>query len=115
MWDRAASEWVELDGCVVDTENNTVSVSISHFTTFAILAHGGITTLPSSPSSFTITYLSVSATSVDPDDSVIINALVTNNGDFEGTYQVILKINNVIEETKEVTLVGGARQKVTFT
>ena len=30
-------EWVELD-CVVDTANNTITASVSHFTTFAIIA-----------------------------------------------------------------------------
>ena len=41
--------------------------------------------------------------------------IISNNGDLTGTYEVILKINNVIEDTKEVTLVGGASQMVTFT
>ena len=31
-----AGEWVELD-CVVDTENDTITASVSHFTTFAII------------------------------------------------------------------------------
>ena len=35
-YDEAAGEWVELE-CVVDTENNTITASVSHFTTFAIL------------------------------------------------------------------------------
>ena len=111
VWDRASEIWVELDSSVVDTVNNTVSASVSHFSAFVILADEQVAT----PASFTITYLSVSATSVDPDDSVIINALVTNNGDLTGTYEVILKINNVIEETKEVTLEGGASRTVAFT
>jgi len=35
-YDQAAGEWVELD-CVVDTENNTITASVPHFTTFAII------------------------------------------------------------------------------
>jgi len=35
-YDEATGEWVELV-CVVDTENNTITASISHFTTFAII------------------------------------------------------------------------------
>jgi len=34
-YDEDAGEWVELD-CVVDTENNTITASAEHFTTFAI-------------------------------------------------------------------------------
>ncbi len=36
-YDEDAGEWVELD-CVVDTENNTITASVSHFTTFAVIA-----------------------------------------------------------------------------
>jgi len=35
-YDEEAGEWVELD-CVVDTENKTITASVSHFTTFAII------------------------------------------------------------------------------
>jgi len=36
FYDEDAGEWVELDG-VVDTENNTVTASVAHFTTIAII------------------------------------------------------------------------------
>ena len=35
-YNEEAGEWIELE-CVVDTINNTITASISHFTTFAIL------------------------------------------------------------------------------
>ena len=35
-YDEDDDEWVELD-CVVDTVNNTITASVSHFTTFAII------------------------------------------------------------------------------
>ncbi len=35
-YDEDAGEWVELD-CVVDTENDTITASVEHFTTFAII------------------------------------------------------------------------------
>ena len=35
-YDKAADEWVELD-CVVDTANDTITASVEHFTSFAIL------------------------------------------------------------------------------
>ncbi|GAI51635.1 unnamed protein product, partial [marine sediment metagenome] len=35
-YDEDADEWVELD-CVVDTENNTITADVEHFTTFAII------------------------------------------------------------------------------
>jgi hypothetical protein len=45
----------------------------------------------------------------------IPDALVTNTGDFTGTYEVTLKIDDVAVATKSVTLAGGAIEKVTFT
>ncbi|GAJ19829.1 unnamed protein product, partial [marine sediment metagenome] len=35
-YDEDAGKWVELD-CVVDAVNNTITASVSHFTTFAII------------------------------------------------------------------------------
>jgi len=45
-YDEDAGEWVELE-CVVDTENNTITASVSHFTTFAII--GKVTPPPPPP------------------------------------------------------------------
>jgi len=36
FYDEVAGEWIELV-CVVDTVNNTITASVSHFTTFAII------------------------------------------------------------------------------
>jgi len=36
FYDDGTGEWVELE-CTVDTETNTITASVSHFTTFAIL------------------------------------------------------------------------------
>ena len=44
-----------------------------------------------------------------------ISVIVSNTGEQTGKYSVVLKINNAVEETKEVTLAAGANQKVTFT
>jgi len=30
-------EWIELDECVIDTETNTITASVNHFTTFAVI------------------------------------------------------------------------------
>jgi len=37
-YNEAVSKWIELTGCVVDPVANTVTVSVSHFTRYAILA-----------------------------------------------------------------------------
>ena len=36
LWD--GSDWVTLDGCVVDTVNNTISAPVSHFSRYAVIS-----------------------------------------------------------------------------
>ena len=45
-YDADTGEWVELTDIVVDTVNNTVSGTTSHFTQFAILAEVEVTPTP---------------------------------------------------------------------
>jgi len=45
-YDAVTGEWIELADIVVDTENNTVSGTTSHFTQFAILAEAEVTPIP---------------------------------------------------------------------
>jgi len=37
-WDEDAGEWVELEGCTVDPENNTISVAVDHFSRYTVIA-----------------------------------------------------------------------------
>ena len=106
-YDADAGTWVELDS-VVDTANNEITAFVSHFTTFAILAYAP-------PAVFTSSALTISPTEVDIGQSVTIGVTVANTGGVSGSYEVTLKIDNVVVDTKYVTLDGGASQKVTFT
>jgi len=72
------------------------------------------TTLPEA-ASFTTGQLSVSPSAVYVGEAVTISVLVANNGDAAGSYTVMLKIDGVVEETKEIALDAGASEEVTFT
>ena len=104
-YDEDAGEWVELD-CVVDTENNTITASISHFTTFAMIA------IPLA--AFTSSSLAISPAVVAPDERVNISISVANTGGREGRYTVVLKLNDVKEAEKSVTVAAGDSQTVSF-
>ena len=115
-YDEAGARWVEL-ACVVDTENNTITASIEHFTTFVII--GKVTSaLESEPevsvAVFRISKLDISPGEAEIGQTVAINVLVTNGGNLKGTYQVTLEIDNKVVETQEVTLAGGASDTITF-
>ena len=105
-YDEETGEWVELD-CVVDTENDTITVSVEHSGTFAII--GSIM-----PAAFSISDLSVSPSEVNIGETVTISLLVTNTGGKSGSYTVTLKINGVKEAEKSLTVAAGSSQAVSF-
>jgi len=97
-------QWVELE-CVVDTEKNTITALISHFTTFAIIG------MP--PAAFTCSSLFISPTEVAPEEKVKVSVSVANTGGREGSYTAVLKLNGE-EAEKSVTIAAGSSQTVTF-
>jgi hypothetical protein len=44
----------------------------------------------------------------------VVSVSVTNSGDAAGSYQVVLKIDETVAETREIDLDGGTTQEVTF-
>ncbi len=107
FYDEEAGEWVVID-CVVDTATNTITGYVTGFTTFAILT-------PTAPPVFTFSALTIIPTEVDIGQTVTISTVVTNTGDLTGSYVVTIKINGVVEDTSEVTLIGSESQTVVFT
>jgi len=105
-WD--GSDWVVLEGSVVNLDTNTITAPVSHFTAFTILAYN-------TPAAFTVSGLTISPTEVNIGEKATISITITNTGDLTGDYQAILKINGSVIATKKVTLAGDISQKVTFT
>lgn len=111
---ESLGEWVVLPS-VVDTANNTVTASASHFTTFAIIAYSGTPPSPSAPAAFTTGSLSISPTFANTGQPVTISVVVTNIGAEAGICTLTLKINGSVEATDRITLAGGESKTVTFT
>lgn len=105
-WD--GDQWVMLP-TTVNTAANTATAEIGHFTAFALLAQ-----LPPAPDAFTVSGLTVSPAEADIGETVTITILVANTGDATGSYEVTLKVDEIVVATEEVTLAGGASQEVTF-
>ncbi len=106
FWESAIGEWVKLDS-VVNSTDNIITAEISHFTPFTIL-------VSTRQASLVVTDLSITPDEVYIGQTVTISVLVTNTGDFAGSDNLTLTINNVLVETREVTLAGGASQTETF-
>jgi hypothetical protein len=73
-------------------------------------------TTPAEPAAFTVNWLTISPAETSIGQEVTINALVTNTGEADGSYDVTLSIDDVVEATERIVdLAGGASQEVTFT
>jgi hypothetical protein len=115
VWDEDAAEWVKLDeeDYSVNTETNTVTVLVSGFSKYAIIAHAPPPT-PTAPAAFSVSSLTVTPVEVEPGDTVTITVLVANTGGESGSYAVVLKIDGVKEAEETVTIAAGSSQTVTF-
>jgi len=110
-YDEDVGEWLESPS-VVDVVNNTVTTLADHLSTVTILAPVPIP--PPAPAAFTPGSLTISPLEANIGEMVRISVLVTNTGEQEASYTVTLKINEMVEETREITL-GGGSETVPFT
>ncbi len=106
-YDKVTSTWVPLEDIKVGP-GNIISGKINHFTAFTVLVY-------TRPATFVTSALSISPSEVEVGESVTISVRVANTGVLIGSYEVTLKINNIVIATESVTLAGGASQTVTFT
>jgi hypothetical protein len=99
--------WVTFPTSVVPGTFYDLQATVSHFTTFAVIAYA-------SPAAFTASNLVITPAEVNTGVASTIKVTVANNGDLSGTYNVVLKVNGAVTETKSVTLAGKSSTDVTF-
>ena len=66
------------------------------------------------PASFTISDFTISPGEVKRGEALSISVTVSNIGELEGEYEVVLKLNGEAFESRLVTLSGGSSEVVTF-
>ena len=82
----------------------------------AVSEEDTFTTLGEAPAAvFSASDLSISPSEVNIGETVTISVLVANTGNAAGDYEVTLKINDVAEAEKDVTVAAGTSEEVTFT
>jgi len=107
-WDEAIGEWVDLEDINVNPSVHTITAPIYHLSIFAVMAH-------TSPPSFTVSGLIISPTEAEIGASITTTVLVTNIGDLSGDYELIFKLDNNVEEIRNVTLSGESSKDESFT
>jgi hypothetical protein len=106
-YDEGKNQWIEMNG-EVDVKTKTVTTLVSHFTLFAVVGK-------SMPASFAISNVTLSSSDVLAGEYVTISAEVSNTGGLRGQHTVELRINGVIEATRDIELDAGASDIVSFT
>jgi Zn-dependent metalloprotease len=99
-------KWIYLES-IVDPEANTISAKTSHLSIYTVMAR-------TRPAAFAVAELSVTPTETNVGESVNVNALITNTGDLAGKYEVSLKVDGVVVQTREIALDGGDSQMFRF-
>jgi len=66
------------------------------------------------PALFRVSDLTVTPAEVEVGNEVTISLVLTNIGEEEGSYTLVLKVNQVVEDTKTITLDAGASTAVQF-
>jgi hypothetical protein len=70
--------------------------------------------IPLVPASFTINSLVIAPERAKQGENIIISAMVTNNGELQGTYTATLKLKGAVESTEDINLQPGESEKVSF-
>jgi hypothetical protein len=96
-WDGTA--WQAIAGLIVNSGLNQVSFPATHFCTFALVRPEVKAGPP-----FTISSLNVFPQYSDPGQAVVIWAEVKDNGPDPGNYNLVLKLNDKLEETRSISL-----------
>jgi hypothetical protein len=107
LLDPATQTWIDLGG-TADPVTQTVSTDIQHLSYYTLMAH-------TRPASFEVSGLALTPGDIEPGESVTVSFTVKNGGDFSGTYEAGLDLDDATAATKSVTLAGGASETVTFT
>ncbi len=106
-----ATESVTIAGGASEEVNFTTSKDVAGTYTVSIGDQSGTVVV----TAFTISALDISPAEVNSGGDVNISALITNTGNVTSTYEAILKIDDAVVATQNVTLAGGANEEVAFT
>jgi len=113
---RVINHLVHLTGLIPGTTYHYKTMSKDAADNLAVSDEHTFTTLGKAPAAtFSAGNLSISPSEVNIGETITISVTVTNTGDLAGSYKVTLKINGVVEATKDVTLDAGGSEEVGFT
>ena len=105
-WDATNGKWIELES-TVDSVNHNIQAKVSHFSTYGIIAH-------ISPANFTLDSLIISPANAELNQTINIQATVSNSGDINGNYEVSLNVDDALVKTQTLTVAGHKQKDIIF-
>ncbi|MFC1913603.1 hypothetical protein ACFLX7_05390, partial [Chloroflexota bacterium] len=109
-WDVESEQWIPLDVFIVNSKLNIITAPVSHFTPFTVLAFQQ----PVEFATFAASNLLVVPTEVNTGEPVNVVISVTNTGGQAGSLTILLRVDGLVEETKEVTIAAGDSELISF-
>jgi hypothetical protein len=106
-YDWATEKWQNLESNP-DPKNNSVTTRVNLLATYAILAY-------THPASFKVTELTAIPQEIELGKGLGISARITNTGDLTGSYELKLRFDDTVVQTKTITLDGGDSETVLLT
>ncbi|MFC1991035.1 CARDB domain-containing protein, partial [Chloroflexota bacterium] len=104
-WNEESQEWERMES-TLNSEDDSIDTLLAHFSTYTIMADR--------LADFALSELTIIPAEVSIGEDVTINVLVTNTSNITGNYEAILKIDDIVKETKEITLAGSDNTTVSF-
>jgi hypothetical protein len=75
----------------------------------------GLVAVGLKPAEFTLSNLTIDPAEIYPGEAILMSVNITNVGEVEGNQTLNLEINDVIKDTANITLAGGASEIIEFT
>jgi len=108
---------VDVSGMEVGDYTATITITGSDEETVPVTLHivSAMPEVPVGPASVSASGLSITPQQVKPGREVTISISVANTGGETGSYNAILYINGVVEDSQSVSVPGGTSKNVIFT
>jgi len=108
---------VDVTGMEAGDYSATITITGSPVVQVAVSLHieSAVVPIPGGPAGFSASAVSISPQQVEPGEEVTISINVANTGGETGSYNAILYINGVVEDSQSVSVAGGTSRNVIFT
>ena len=108
---------VDVTGMEAGDYSATITITGSGEVRVPVSLHieSAIVPIPGGPAGLSASSLSISPQQVEPDEQVTVSINVANTGGETGSYNAILYINGVVEDSQTVSVAAGTSKNVIFT